>query len=1132
MHVSGTIQLDAGTPLISTCPQPNGEPMAGSDHYQAVAARGLPYGSAFQGVQRCWLLDEGVLGELLLPETAAAAAHTHLVPPALLDAAVQLLLTALADGVETYVPVRVQQVWGRGPFNPEAHYRAFATPRLDGQTLRGDLFLFANDEPVFAAYDLCLEPLAGTAVDVADWMYTVAWQAQPLKAAAATPDVQGDWLILGNPAGIGTALAGRLQAAGAACTFVLPPRTRADFDRLLQDRVAQRPLQAIVYLPDAAADPTSDTDAIAIMHLVQALSAINVENGPRLWLVTQDAVPAANADLTGLAASALWGLGRVLDHEHPELACKRVDVTAVSLDALWAELWADDGEREVALRANGRFVSRLLPYTAPSITPAAAAHQPGQPYRVATTRPGILDNLGQQPWRRVLPGAGEVEIEVRATGLNFMNVMAALGVLPGYENGVGPLGIECAGVVTAVAPDVTQFQVGDAVMGIAFNSLGSHAVTNAHLLALKPETLSFAEAATIPIVFLTAYYALHLLGHMAAGERVLIHAGAGGVGLAAIQLAQRAGAEIFATAGSPEKRAYLRDLGVPHIMDSRSLAFAADVMQLTNGEGVDLLLNSLAGEAVLKGLEILRPYGRFLEIGKRDIYGNSRIGLLPFQKNLSYFAIDLDRMSRERPQMVGAMLREVMQMLAAGEIRPLPQHTFPVAQVSDAFHFMAQARHIGKIVVVQEEMKREEGEEGGVKGEERGGTYLITGGLGALGLLTARWLAQQGPCDLVLLGRSAPDEKAQTAVAELQQLGARVVPMQADVTQLADLQRVFTAIESDLAPLRGIVHAAGVLADSTLLQMDAAQFRRAFAPKVAGAWHLHTLSKEHSLDFFILFSSVTALLGTPGQGNYAAGNAFLDALAQHRHAQGLPALSINWGPWAQVGLAAAQANRGNRLALRGVGSITPEQGVDALVRLHTAAVTQAAVMPFDLGQWQAFYPAARAARLFAELAGAREEGTATAVTPSATATFHDELLAAAPGRARHNLFANHLREQVAQVLRMAPGRVPLNKPLKTLGLDSLMTLELRTRLENSLGLTLSATFIWNYPTIEALLPFLAQKMGVPLADGGEETAVSPVTPTPPTSTEPAAALDDLSQEDIEAMLADELSEIDDLLKDL
>ncbi|HEV2131484.1 MAG TPA: SDR family NAD(P)-dependent oxidoreductase, partial [Longimicrobiaceae bacterium] len=525
----------------------------------------------------------------------------------------------------------------------------------------------------------------------------------------------------------------------------------------------------------------------------------------------------------------------------------------------------------------------------------------------------------------------------RATGLNFMNVMSALGTYPGYPDGMGPLGIECAGDVSAVGDEVTGFREGDEVVAFAPHSLASHVRVDARLAARKPAALSFQEAATLPVALLTAHYSLEHLGRLSAGERVLIHSATGGVGLAAVQLARQIGAEIFATAGSEEKREYLRSLGIRHVFDSRSLAFAQEVLERTGGEGVDVVLNSLSGEAINRGLSVLRPYGRFLEIGKRDIHENSRIGLIPFRNQLSYFVIDLEHGARERPALLGGMLRDLMARVEAGQLTPLPRRVFGVSEVVDAFRHMAQARHIGKVVVAIEDVAELVSEITPPATPLRAdATYLITGGLGGLGGETARWMVREGARHLVLVGRSDASAADRTLLRQLEEEGARILIERADVTREADLARVFSRIDVDLPPLRGVVHAAGVLGDATLLQMTEERFAEALEPKVVGAWNLHRLTRDRALDFFVLFSSAAGILGTPGQANYAAGNAYLDALAHDRRATGLPALSIAWGPWSGVGLAASTAKRGERLADQGLRSLTPDQGIDALRALMGA----------------------------------------------------------------------------------------------------------------------------------------------------------------------------------------------------
>jgi phthiocerol/phenolphthiocerol synthesis type-I polyketide synthase C len=1152
LHADGTIRLSTEPPASQPFDIPNGDSLSAKAHYQATNARNLPYGTAFQAVRQWWQNENNVIGILAQPEAEGLIPSAYLLPPTLLDAAFQLLIGTLPPGNETYLPVSVDQVWLNGRFDPEAQYQVRTVRHSQEGSLLGDVHLFAGDQLVMAAQNLLMKPLADSHENqITDWLYEIDWQKQDATNEVSLNFAQpGTWLIFTDETDLGNTLSTHLSDAGETSVFVTPgsqyqqlssnhvqvdPENPETLLQLVQAfGTADKPLHGIIHLWSLRQNDLLEAQTngvFSVLHLIQAVNQTDLAEAPQLWLVTQDSVPAPGSKLDGLAASTLWGLGRVIDYEFPELTCHRVDCTAnlpQAASKLWAEINTEANEREIALRENGRFVSRFVPFT-PANAKANGVEiaQPGEPYRVVVTKPGILEDMVQQRYRREAPQPGEVEIEVRATGLNFMNVMSALGIYPGYENGVGPLGIECAGVITAVADDVSQFKIGDEVVGIAFNSLGSHATTNAHLIAHKPENLTFAEAATIPVVFLTAYYALNYLGHMTAGERVLIHSGTGGVGLAAIQLAQLAGAEIFATAGSSEKRDYLRQMGIAHVMDSRSLAFASEVMDATNGEGVDLLLNSLAGEAIIKGLEILKPYGRFLEIGKRDIYQNSRIGLLPFQNSLSYFAIDLDRMFRERPALIGSMLTKIMSLLAAEDIKPLPLRTYPATETADAFRFMAQAKHIGKIIVTHEPVIQDSAD------KPPRSSYLITGGAGALGLVTASWLAQQRPCDLILLNRSQPNATTQEAILELENLGAQVTLMQADVTSEADMDRVFNQIEAKHPPLRGVFHAAGVLADSTLSQMDQAQFKRALDPKVQGAWHLHEHTKNKELDYFVLFSSVTALLGTPGQGNYAAGNAYLDALAHYRHQKGLPALSINWGPWADVGLAAAEENRGERLAQRGVGSIPAAQGIAALSLLLKEDQTQTAVIPFNVQQWTEFYPAAAQISMFAQLM----EETSSSQIETEEDDIRTLLLAEEPGRARRTLFEAHLRELTAQVLHLTASRIPLNKPLRTLGLDSLMTLELRNRLEADLGLTLPATLMWNYPTIVALAPFLASKLDISL-DAENETTPSTEQQQQPVKDSPDVDLlddmeeedlDELDQEELEALLAEELSAIEDLL---
>jgi acyl carrier protein len=452
-----------------------------------------------------------------------------------------------------------------------------------------------------------------------------------------------------------------------------------------------------------------------------------------------------------------------------------------------------------------------------------------------------------------------------------------------------------------------------------------------------------------------------------------------------------------------------------------------------------------------------------------------------------------------------------MGLVAAGELSPLPAAAVPVAEAAESFRTMAQAAHIGKLVVT--------GWDAPARAEvplvRPDGTYLVTGGLGALGLAVAAHLVDRGARHVALLGRSAPSPEAQLAIAQLEGRGALVSMVRADVADRAELAGALEGLAASPAPLRGVVHAAGVLADATIATMDRATLRAALRPKLAGAWNLHLLTQDQPLDFFVLFSSVASVLGLAGQGNYAAGNAFLDALAHQRRADGRPALAVNWGPWAAIGLAAASANRGGRLGDRGLGSVAPDDALCALDALLTGGDVQAAVMPFDAERWTAADPTAMS--LLSAL-------TEAAPAPAAHGTLRGTLVAIPSADRRQRVLEDAVCAQLGPVLRLAPERIDRQRPLKALGLDSLMALELRNRLEAEVGSSLPATVAWTYPTVVTLARHLAERMDLALPAAGADA--------PPTAEPDADELEwaDVSQQDLEAMLDDELAAIDDLLQ--
>jgi NADPH:quinone reductase-like Zn-dependent oxidoreductase/acyl carrier protein len=636
----------------------------------------------------------------------------------------------------------------------------------------------------------------------------------------------------------------------------------------------------------------------------------------------------------------------------------------------------------------------------------------------------------------------------------------------------------------------------------------------------RPPNMSTEEAATVLVAYLTAGYALHNLGRMKRGDRVLIHAAAGGVGLAAVQCALLAGAEVFATAGSAAKRKYLRHLGVQQIMDSRSLDFSEQIREITRGEGIDLVLNSLTGDAIPHGLSVLRAGGRFLEIGKNELWTAEQVARV--NPGASYHVIDLLEPFRATPEVMHQLFDELSQRFAEGTLRPLPRRVFTLAETIQAFRYMATARHIGKIVVV-DPSTRDSFE------LHDSGTYLITGGLGGIGLTVARWMVAQGARRLVLVGRRAPTAEALKAIQEMQQAGAEVIVAQADIARRSEVAALLAAHGSLKQPWRGVIHAAGVIDDGALVLQDKARFERVLAPKTQGAWNLHELTMHLPLDFFVLFSSGAGLFGNAGQGSYAAANAFMDTLALARQAAGLPALSINWGPWSEVGMVATMDKRhAQGWEARGLSAIDPARGVRALEQLmERPGTAQAAVLPMDESAWQRQFQGQQVPPLLASLIKADVQAGKSRHGQQDVA---ERLRNALPNQ-KLPIMIEVVCDILLEVFGFDAGRtIPTDQNLAMLGMDSLLAIQFSNRLKTSFNCSLPPTLTFEYPTIEAIAGYLLTAVTIDDHHSAIEPQIAPHFAPVETMTELGqnfdpqqaqnilANLDRLSDQDVDAML--------------
>ncbi|MGW0960010.1 SDR family NAD(P)-dependent oxidoreductase, partial [Streptomyces gelaticus] len=1041
---------------FATWPPADATPVDTTALYEGLAGAGLAYGPFFQGLRAAWRQGDDVFAEVALDEEHRESAGTFGLHPALLDAALHAV--TLGGAASDLTGPGLPFAWS----GLSVHAVGAATLRVRISPAGGQSVRLAvadgTGAPVAVVESLAFRPLAPGAMPdgrrdrASTSLYVVDWPAVEVPGA---PGPLGAWAVLGaDDFGIGAAMA-------EAGTLVETHEDLAALARATKSTGVTPDMVVVSCQPGSA--PREQT--CRILELVQGWLADATLADSRLLVVTRGAVTAtATEPGPDLAGAAVWGLLRSAQSENPGR------VLLVDLDpgaapgTLTLPLVTGLDEPQLAVRG-GR---ALAPRLARTGTSTAAMSPPvgERAWRLDTTGEGTLENLSLMASPEALGtlADGEVRVAVRAGGVNFRDALIALGMYPGAAT----LGSEGAGVVTEVGSGVSGLAVGDRVFGMIGHCFGPFAVADARLVARVPDAWSFEQAAATPIVFLTALFGLRDLAGLRAGERVLVHAGAGGVGMAAIQLARHFGAEVFATA-SEGKWDTLRSLGLDdeHIASSRSLDFEEKFLAVTDGQGVDVVLNALAGEFVDASLRLLPRGGRFLEMGKTDI---RQAGVVAGQfPGVDYRAFDLVEAGPEHTQ---RLLGELVGLFEAGALASLPVRAWDVRRARDAFRYVSQAKHIGKVVLT---MPRRPDPEG---------TVLLTGATGTLGSLVARHLvAERDVRDLLLVSRRGDQAPGAMELArELEELGARVRFAACDVADREALAGVLASLDR---PLTGVVHTAGVLDDGVIASLTPERVDTVFRPKVDAALNLHELTRDMDLAMFVMFSSAAGTFGGPGQGNYAAANHFLDALAQHRRAQGLAGQSLAWGMWAQRStmtehLDDASVRRAGRLGR----ALSAEQGM-ALFDAATS-VDEAVLVPIDL---DTSAPATGAVpALLRGLVRPRNRRAADGTAGGDAAGLLRQLAALSPAqRVEHVL--GLIRHHVAVVLgHGSPQEVSPERPFMESGFDSLTSVELRNRLNAATGLRLPATLVFDHQTPQVLAEHLVTELSGDDPAGAREAA--------------------------------------------
>jgi acyl transferase domain-containing protein/NADPH:quinone reductase-like Zn-dependent oxidoreductase/acyl carrier protein len=854
------------------------------------------------------------------------------------------------------------------------------------------------------------------------------------------------------------------------------------------------------------------------LYLMQSLIKRDWAESPSLWNITNGVQPVENVRKPAMEKSPVWGLNRVLISEHPGIMARMLDLSPApddcEIDFLCEQLLHEDNEDEIVIRGGRRYVHRLKRKDYPGFHEVTDI-----PFVVIKSPAKSPEGLHFFETTRRKPGRGEVEIKIAAAGVNFKDVALLTGLLDDSvladKGALPPLGLECTGTIVAVGEGGKRFRIGDEVMGLGVNCFANYVTLDERVLARKPEKINFEDAATIPLAFLSAYYALNRSAKIQKGERVLIHTAAGGVGLAAVQVALAAGAEVLVTAGTPEKRDFLKSMGINYVGDSRTLNFAEEVMSFTNGEGVDVILNTLAENTLEKNMAVLKPVtGRFIDLS--NIYRRS-VRIYSLDKGIAYHTFDMDSMIKRYPLMAGDMLGEIAAGFAKDIYHPVPYTVFPVSELSSALGSMRKGLHTGKIIVSMTEPGVVPISTGRTVPVDSEGTYLLTGGMGGFGLAVAQWLADCGARNLVLVGRSgASTPEARDAIEKLKRQGVRVLVECLDISKEKNVNDLFGRMDDMMPSLKGVIHMAMVLEDSFLAEMNEIRMKKVMNPKILGAWNLHLNTLNKPLDFFICFSSFASLVGNTDQGNYVAANVFLDLLSTYRQNMNLPALTVCWGPIGDVGYVAQRSDIREHFRRQGFDEVGLDQAWQVISLGVRNRLDTVGIAPADWNTAARYNPSIGTSPRYSRLVKLSEQVRDTG--QGASKIFIHSAMTA---EERNEKLTDVLSKEVAGLLGLPASRLDISQSLAAIGFDSLMAVELVMRIEDVTGIKV--------PKMKLLKAGLSTKELVGLVEkemlqAASADTVKPEEATLAKSDDIPQNVDALSDQEVDKLLMTLLSE--------
>lgn len=1089
----------------------------GEDVYKGLSAVGLSYGPAFQRIKSVRIGSAGCVAQLASPESVSA--QRHAVHPALADAALQCIAVLLAARPEldipptAHVPASIDRVrlYGEVPEDPVAVVEITST-----QPLCANAYLASRDgEVALAMTGVTLRPVGSASTPLAEleqYFYEPRWEpleeeieGQPAPTTTAPAARPANVIV--EIAQVPLAVAEGARRAAAAGVAVLNADTVEKANLAVTFAEALDRDEFLRVLVTVGSGKSAVENVAGLVTVAQSLRMVmeaETERGVvspdvQAVLVSKNAFLAPGDRDLDLDQAALVGARRVLANEQHPAKWSLVDLpAAVSAEEVTAEIGAMNRAEEVAVRQGLRWTQRMRRSLPELVAPWEEPFEPTDPevaYEVQIPDTRTLKDIKLRACDRIEPGPRQVEVRVETVGLNYKDPLKVLGILTERELGktyfkLEP-GMEGFGVITRVGSQVTEVRVGESIAVaergllrryLTFDLDGGAAwepIADVHLQ--RDEFDPLAVGSGVP--FFTAGYAFYKLADVRPGETVLIHGAAGGMGMAAVQVAANMGAVVYATAGSEERRRAALDLGATAAFDSRSVGFVDDILQITEGRGVDVIYNSLPGEMIAQNFAVAGEFCRIIEIGKADIYFGGATDLKPFSGNLSFHSIDMDRMLRLRPEIFRELRRECTEMLTAGKLTPLPYTRFPIEEVVGAFEAVFRAEHMGRIVLDLRDqtptLLPRKPEPAPVR---PGHSYLITGGFGGFGLATARSLARAGATHLILASRSgAATEVARAQIETLRAADVDVWEEQVDISDYDQVADLIAKVEASGHPLRGVFHAAAVAHDEVIADISAESLRKVFRPKVQGALNLDKATREHDvpLDHFVLYSSISGLIGIVPQLTYAAANSVLDGLAASRRAAGLPALSVSWGAMSGGGMAESDAIV-KFLDSVGLRRLNMDMGAAFMRECSRFPLSHVAIAGIDWGVLRTPLPSTAKSTRFAHLSAE------AAAVSNEQAAFRAAVLAL-PEEERGPMVTKELAKELANVLKVDVDSIDPKGPIADLGIDSLMAVEFAARAGKQLNIQISAFQFTPDLTLEAVgarvALLIAQGVGDPDHDG-------------------------------------------------